>query len=105
VSDLIQAVTDHERYGRNYSRRWLARSSGFLSQTAQALDPVVREARTVLDGIKARIPGLSQTLLPKRDVWGEPITREGRPWSRYRQPDRIEARMKNDPVNKALLER
>jgi len=33
----------------------------------------VREARTIVDAFKAKTPWLSETLLPKRDIWGEPI--------------------------------
>jgi GNAT superfamily N-acetyltransferase len=103
ISDAIQAVTDHERYGRNYIKKMAGTIvPAFSAQTAQALDPVVREARTVLDGIKSRIPGLSQTLLPKRDVWGEPMVREGGLGPDIAAPI-IESRVKNDPVNKALL--
>jgi hypothetical protein len=32
----------------------------------------------MLDAVKARIPGLRQTLLPKRDVYGEPIQTKDR---------------------------
>ena len=34
-------------------------------------DPVIRDARNFLDNIKAQIPGLSATLKPALDEWGE----------------------------------
>jgi hypothetical protein len=73
------------------------------AQTAQAIDPTLHEARTIIDNMKARVPGLSQTLLPKRDVWGKPIMREGALGPDIASPI-AEARLKNDPVNKALLD-
>jgi hypothetical protein len=102
-SDLIQAVTDPERYGKGYIKSLSGTVVPAISaQTAQAIDPIVREARTVVDGLKARIPGLSQTLMPKRDVWGEPVVREGGLGPDLVSPI-VESRLKNDPVNKALL--
>lgn len=38
------------------------------------LDPHLRDARTVVDQVMATIPGLSSTLPPKRDIWGDPLT-------------------------------
>lgn len=48
-----------------------------VAQTAQWMDPQVREARGLVDTLKSRVPGLSKTLLPRRNVFGETITREG----------------------------
>lgn len=49
-----------------------------LAQTASAMDPFMREADTLLNGIKYRLPGLRETLLPKRDpLYGEPVANPG----------------------------
>jgi hypothetical protein len=37
------------------------------------MDPDMREAKTFIDGLRYRIPGERQTLLPKRDWLGAPI--------------------------------
>jgi hypothetical protein len=51
-------VTDPERYGKSYLKGMVGTVIPAISaQTAQTLDPTVREARTVLDTLKARIPG------------------------------------------------
>jgi hypothetical protein len=103
LSDLIQATADPERYGKSYLKGMVGTVIPAISaQTAQTLDPTVREARTVLDTLKARIPGLSQSLKARRDVWGEPIVREGGLGPDIASPI-MEARLKNDPVNKALI--
>ena len=105
-SDLIKAIDDPGRYGEAYLRNW---ASSFLpysvgmAQMARASDPYSRQARTVMDSIKAKIPGMSEQLLPRRDIWGEPM------------PSRdallaagvtaiYETRMSRDPVNLALLD-
>jgi hypothetical protein len=104
TSDLVQAATQWERFGDGYVRNLVGTVVPAISaQSAQTLDPVVREARTVLDNLRARVPGLSQTLMPKRDVWGEPMMREGGLGPDIASPI-AQSRLKNDPVNKALLD-
>ena len=45
-------------------------------------DPHLREVRTVLDAMQAKVPGFSKSLPPRRDVLGEPITVPmGYPWN------------------------
>jgi hypothetical protein len=74
VSDLTNAVTDPKRYGPRFMQN---RVSSFVptisAQQARDFDEHAREIRTMLDAIKARVPGLRSDLLPKRDIWGEPI--------------------------------
>jgi hypothetical protein len=102
-SDLIQAATQWERFGDGYVRNMVGTVvPAFSAQTAQAIDPVVRETRTVLDNLKARIPFVSETLHAKRDIWGEPMMREGGLGPDIASPI-AESRLKNDPVNQALL--
>lgn len=46
------------------------------SDIAKALDPFVRQSGKGLQGVKAKIPGVSQSLPVKRDIFGEPIRGE-----------------------------
>ena len=104
-SELIRALEDPGRYGEAYIRNVLSSFVAFsvgMSQIARAADPYGREARTVMDAIKAKIPGLSQSLMPRRDVWGEEMP----------NPEAVllagvtaiyERRMSHDPVNQAML--
>ncbi len=105
-ADLIEAVQDPARYGPSYIRNQLA---GFvpystaLAQMARASDPYSREARSIVDTIKAKIPGLSESLLPKRDVWGMPIPARdalGGPYATAIYQQRANA----DPIAQALLD-
>lgn len=103
LSDLVESVSDPNRYGDMYIRKLL--SSGVptgLAQIARAQDPILREARTIIDAVKARIPGLSKTLLPRYDVFGQPITLEGSLGPDFISPI-YESRIKNDPVTRELL--
>lgn len=104
-SELIKAVDDPGRYGERYIREFM---SSFVPysvgsfQMARAMDPYSRQARSIVDAVKNKIPGLSEELLPRRDIWGEPL------------PNRsalggagvtaiYEQRMSHDPVNTELL--
>ena len=102
-SDLIEAFNDPDRYGANYIRRLVASGVPTLSaQIARSEDPLLREARTITDAIRSRIPGMSKDLFPRRDVFGEPIELQGGVG-----PDLIspiyQNRLKNDPTIRELL--
>lgn len=65
------------RFFQNYTASHVP---GVISQFNS--DDTVREVRSTMDAILARIPGLSQTLPPKRDYFGEiHDTKVGYPWS------------------------
>lgn len=77
LSDFFDALSDPERFGPAWSRR-LAGSAAvpaIAAQAAQAIDPHLRDARTILDAVKARVPVVSEGLPVRRNVWGEPIKR------------------------------
>jgi hypothetical protein len=74
VFDFAEAASDPSRYGA----RWVQRmASSFIpnvvAQPTWKADPLVREARTMTDRIRSRIPGKRQQLNPMLDVAGEPI--------------------------------
>lgn len=48
-----------------------------VAQVARTTDPVLREAREPLARIRSRVPGLSDDLMPRRDVFGQPVVSEG----------------------------
>lgn len=103
ISDLVKAISDPDRYGE----QWIQRMAGTVvptgvAQIARDQDPYLKDAQSVSDAVKARVPGLSAEVLAKRDVWGEKIKLEG-----SLGPDAISpiyTRMVNeDPVTKELI--
>lgn len=75
-SDLIKAIFQSKIYGEQYIRDRVASFIPFsvgMSQVARMMDPYSREARTVVDAIKQKVPGLSMDLMPRRNMWGEAI--------------------------------
>jgi hypothetical protein len=68
--------------GAARGERVLARFAGSLIPSVAAsiereLDPAMRDAQGILDAIKARTPGYSDTLPPVRNLWGEPVHLSG----------------------------
>lgn len=76
--------------------------SSAMGATARELDPVMREVNSVLDAFKAKVPGYSDTLPPRRNLFGEPIVLGG-----GLGPDMITPiytnTAKHDPVTEELV--
>lgn len=105
-SDLIRAVTEGGAFGQHYVQQMIASFTPYSVgsyQIARAIDPYARQTRTLMDTIQAKIPWLSETLLPRRDIWGEPIPNKdvvGLPGLSAI----YESRINSDPVNRALMD-
>jgi hypothetical protein len=79
LSDMLAGLRDPERYGGRFVDRFAGSAlvpTG-VAQVARTVDPVARETDGTLEYIQSRIPGLSDNLLPKRDVWGREMVSEG----------------------------
>lgn len=104
LGDLVDAVNDPSRYASG----WLKRTAGSLAvpagvaQVARTVDPTLREADTIMDAVRRRVPGLSKSLPEQRDVWGRPVTSEGGLGPDIVSPVWLSTR-DGDPVNNALL--
>ena len=101
--DAMEAMTDPDRYAQQFINRLAASAipTG-VAHVAQEQDPIMRDARTLLDSIMARVPGYSADLPAQRDVWGEPIVRKGA-WGPDLLSPIFTSERKNDPVNNELL--
>lgn len=97
-SEVMQAFLDPQRYGPRYLQGLFGTvvPTG-LAQYANSQDPYVRQARTIVDTVRSRLPGESEKLFVRRDAFGEPIRREG-----ALGPDLIspvyQSAAKNDPT-------
>jgi hypothetical protein len=103
-SEMIRALEDPDRWGQRFVQQFLSSFLPFSvgeGQIARTIDPYSRQARTLMDAFQAKIPWLSEALLPRRDIWGEEI-----PNKQALVPGVTaiyESHMNNDPVNQALL--
>jgi hypothetical protein len=78
LSNAIEAMDDPDRY----MQQAVAALAGTavptgVAQYTRVKDPIMREARTAIDRIKSRLPGYSETLQPRLNLWGDPIVLSG----------------------------
>lgn len=104
-AELIQAIEDPDRYGSSYVRSFLSSFTPYsvgMAQMARASDPYSRQARTIMDAVRAKIPGMSEGLLPRRDIWGEPMPNREALIAKGLTAI-YESKMSTDPVNLAMV--
>jgi hypothetical protein len=84
VSDLIDMLSEPERYAGNWLNRFAASMavpfSGAVKTAAQIADSTVRDPQNMWETIKANIPGLSQSVQAKLTALGEDVTRTSPAW-------------------------
>lgn len=74
ITNIVNVGSDPTRYGAKFAQNYAGSLvPAIVAQPTQMLDPVQREVNSMLDAIKARIPGERGTLLPKIDIYGEPV--------------------------------
>lgn len=81
LSEFLDAFDsgDQKKWDR-YLRRQAATftpATSLVAQVERTMDPTLRATYTLMDEIKARTPGLSESLPPRRNLWGEPIVLQG----------------------------
>jgi hypothetical protein len=78
LSNFVEAARQYdnpviaEKYLRGLATDFLPFSVG-MSQVARLVDPYARQVNSFTDAFKNKIPFVSESLLPMRDVWGNPI--------------------------------
>jgi hypothetical protein len=77
LSDFIDALHDPDEraYAGNKLVATMAVPQG-AAALAQSFDSQLRAHYSMLDGIAARTPGLSTSLPPVRDLWGQPVSKD-----------------------------
>jgi hypothetical protein len=74
ITTIVNVTSDPDRYGPRFFEAFAGSVvPGVVAQPAQMMDPVARRVDSMLDAIKSRIPGVRESLLPQRDVFGEPV--------------------------------
>jgi endonuclease YncB( thermonuclease family) len=77
VADFFAALHDPKHSAAPFLKSQVAGlvPSGLGQATAYS-DPYLRNAQTILQGVKARVPFLSNSVPVQRNVWGDPIRRD-----------------------------
>lgn len=74
LTALIGAINDPQQSAEGWIQRLAGSTVPAIVAGAERLDdPYVREVYSMMDAIKARVPGLSEGLAIRRDLWGEPV--------------------------------
>lgn len=78
ITNFMEAMSDPERFVPKLVQRYAGSFiPSALNQSVSSVggDEYVREVRTMLDAMSARVPGLSSSLPPVRNMLGEPVKR------------------------------
>jgi hypothetical protein len=77
LASVFEAMGDPPRYSESMIQRMVGSvvPAGVANITRQ-MDPYQREVYSMMDAIRARTPGLSDSLPPRLNLWGEPVTKE-----------------------------
>lgn len=79
VKNMLDAMYHPQEYfdsfANDFVASWLPFSVG-TAQVAREMDPFRRRARTMGETIESHVPGLTQSLYPARDSFGEPIPQQ-----------------------------
>ncbi|MDP1026277.1 thermonuclease family protein [Sphingomonas sp. KR1UV-12] len=115
LSGALEAVNDPGRYSEGFISRLVGGIvvPSAVAQFARVSDPVLREARGPLDRIRSRIPGMSDDLPARRDVYGREMRSEGglgpdiaSPiWTGTRRNDRTTAALLAEGINLSAPQR
>ena len=78
LSEAARVLNDPDRYGKRYIQQFAGTAvPSIVAQIARVNDPVLRDVQSIVDKWCSRIPGCSETLPPRRNIWGEVIVLGG----------------------------
>lgn len=104
LNDLLGALTDPNK-AENWIENFVTGATlpTIVGGAARSIDPVVREAEGIKEAYMARIPGLSDNLPARTDVFGNDIVRPGSALERFASPI-VPSPVKVDLVRKELTD-
>ena len=74
ISNAMQAVSDPARYGEGWVEQYASSLvPKIIGQTVAMIDDDKREVDGFFEAIQSQLPYFREKLMPKRDVWGEPM--------------------------------
>lgn len=105
LSDMMEAMANPKTAAEGYVSRF---AGGFVptlsAEAAKFNDPYMLEINSMIDAMKARIPGLSKDLPARRDLWGRAISYRSGMGSFYDAISPIASRRENpEPIDREML--
>ena len=78
VTRLSDAITKPDSFGAAYARSTAASFvPNFLAQMNRSFEDENKDIKNWIDTFRARIPGFSEGVPPRRNLLGEPVTKQG----------------------------
>lgn len=113
-ADTAEVFSDPKRYMAPYLRRYASSLvPAGVAAIERAVDPELEYVFNLTDAFKSRIPGLSESVPKRRNIWGEVISRREPSTDIFQESENAIAAFLNpiyfskevdDPVNKWMLE-
>jgi len=80
--DVMSSTSSDPEKNNKKAKRWIERMAGSLipagvAQVTRTMDPTLRSTQGILEKLQSRIPGYSNDLPPRRNIFGEPIVLSG----------------------------
>ena len=83
IADVMEVFASvSPELGASRGEEWLKRLGGSVvpagaAQLTRVLDPTLRQTQGIVDQIRSRVPGYSEDLPPRLNLWGDPILLTG----------------------------
>lgn len=104
LASTIRATSEPDRYGVAWANSLAGMAiPAAVGRAARVVDPYMREVNNALEAIQARVPGLSDSLPPQRDLWGRPrSTASGLGWAYDFMSPVASSQYKPEPIDKEM---
>jgi hypothetical protein len=105
MADIVEVLANPKMHAENFAHRFAGSFvPSAIAEAARQQDPYRLEINSMLDGMKARIPGLSKDLPVRRDLWGRPISYRSGLGAFYDAVSPIASRRINpEPIDREML--
>lgn len=105
LSSIFEAMSAPQQYGEATIQRMVGSVvPAGVAGANRLVDPYQRQVYSMLDAIKARTPGLSEKLMPRRNLWGEPLKYESGIGKAFDALSPVYSKQPaNEPIDKELL--
>lgn len=106
IADLIDAVRQSDTKGPQWFEKFVSSFvPRILLDARQVTDPTIYDARTLIDSIKQKIPGMQGDLVQRRDEWGRGLKMDSGLGRAYDILSPLTVTKSNpEPIDKELLE-
>jgi len=105
IAELAETLANPKMHAESFAQSFAGSFvPAALAEAARQQDPYRLEIASMLDAMKARVPGLSRDLPARRDLWGRPIPFKSGLGPVYDAVSPIASRRENpEPVDREML--